>query len=341
MAADIMAVDETPFEPGRRIIDPHLHLWEIMAGPGMLQEPQRFLLPELLAMIAASGQEVTHTVFVECGQMYRRDGPDELRSLGETEFVNGIAAMSACGNYGPCQVAHRIVGSADLRLGDRVRPVLELHVARAGERFRGIRMPVAYSEAGMFGQPTGHAQRGVLLDPGFRAGARVLADMDLSLDVWCLHTQLDELIDFADALPGLSIVLDHIGTPEVLGAWAGRADDARADWAAKLAELARRPNVTIKIGGMGMDIGMAISAETGPAGSRELAAKWRPYVETCIAAFSPERAMFESNFPPDKAAGSYGATWNAFQRITAGWAEADKEWLFRRTAAKVYRIDPC
>jgi len=334
-----VSADEPPFEPGRRIIDPHLHLWEIMAGPGMLQEPQRFLLPELLAMIAASGQDVTHTVFVECGQMYRRDGPVELRPVGETEFVNGIAAMSAGGNYGPCRVAHRIVGSADLRLGDRVRPVLELHLARAGERFRGNRMPVAYSEAGMFGQPAGHAQRGLLLDAAFRAGARVLADLDLSLDVWCLHTQLDELIDFADALPGLSIVLDHIGTPEVLGVWEGREADARADWAAKIGELARRQNVTIKVGGMGMDIGKAISAEVGPARSEELAGKWRPYVETCIAAFTPQRAMFESNFPPDKTGGSYGATWNAFQRIAAGCSEAEKDWLFRRTAARVYRID--
>ena len=330
--------DEAPFEPGRRIIDPHLHLWEIMGRPGLLRQAQRFLLPELLAMVAASGQEVTHTVFVECGQMYRQDGPDELRCVGETEFVNGIAAMSASGNYGPCRVAHRIVGSADLRLGARVRPVLELHMARAGERFRGIRMPIAYSAAGMFGQPAGHGQPGVLLDPAFREGAKVLADLDLSLDVWCLHTQLGELIDFADALPGLAIVLDHIGTPEVLGVWAGRADDARADWAARIRELARRPNVTIKVGGMGMDIGRAIGAETGPAGSEELAGKWPPYVETCIEAFTPRRAMFESNFPPDKTSGSYGATWNAFQRIAAGCSEEDKDRLFRRTAAEVYRI---
>jgi predicted TIM-barrel fold metal-dependent hydrolase len=334
-----MPAEEAALDAGRPIIDPHLHLWDIAAQPGLLQEPQRFLLPELLAMREASGHNVTHTVFVECGQMYRGDGPVELRPVGENEFVNGVAAMAASGRYGPCLVAHRIVGSADLRRGARVRPVLDLHRARAGERFRGIRMPVAYSEAGMFGAPAGHAQRGLLLDAGFREGARVLAEMDLSLDVWCLHTQLGELIDFADALPDLAIVLDHIGTPEVLGIWAGREAEARAAWTAQIAELARRPNVTIKIGGMGMDIGRAIGAETGPATSGELAARWRPYVETCVAAFTPQRAMFESNFPPDKMGGSYGATWNAFKRVAADYSDNEQDHLFRRTAAGFYRIE--
>jgi predicted TIM-barrel fold metal-dependent hydrolase len=289
-------------------------------------------------MLRESGHNVTHTVFVECGQMYRTTGPEELRSLGETEFANGIAAMTASGGYGPCLASHRIVGSVDLRLGDRVRPTLEAHVQRAGERFRGIRMRMAYSEEGMFGFPCEPELRGVMRDPRFIEGAKVLADMSLSLDLWCMHTQLDELIGVADAVPGLTIVLDHIGTPETQGRWAGRQDEARAQWAQKLAELARRPNVVLKVGGMGMDLSGAIPAGVGPGTSEELAASWRPLAETAIGIFTPARAMFESNFPPDKAAGSYGAAWNAFKLIARGYSDDEKDRLFRGTAAQIYRI---
>ena len=330
--------DETPIEPDRPIIDPHLHLWEILPAPGSPQLPHVFLLPQVLQTLEASGHNVTHTVFVECHQMYRQDGPEELWPVGETEFANGAAAMAASGKYGPCRVSHRIVSSANLLLGDGVKPVLEAHAARAGERFRGIRMPLAYSDAEMFGFPCDPSLKGLMADPRFRQGAQVLADMDLSLDVWCLHTQLDELAELADALPGLAIVLDHVGTPESQGVWAGREAEARADWAARIRELALRPNVLVKLGGLGMDIGAQVGTNTELSSSEELAERWRPYIETCIEAFTPARAMFESNFPPDNAAGSYGATWNAFKRIAASFSEQEKDRLFRRTAAETYRI---
>jgi L-fuconolactonase len=340
MTTPATILDETPIDPLRPIIDPHLHLWEILPAPGSLQAPQRFLFDELRATVAASGHNVTHTVFVECHAMHRADGPQELRPVGETEFANGIAAMSASGAYGPCRVAHRIVAHADLRLGDKVRGVLEAHRAAAGERFRGIRMGMAYSDAGLFGHPCDTALRGLMASAAVREGARALAGMDLSLDVWCLHTQLDELAALADAVPDLAIVLDHVGTPEVAGTWAGRANEARAEWAARLAELARRPNVAIKIGGMGMNITGQLGAVKEDAASATLAERWRPYAETCIEAFGPGRAMFESNFPPDHDSGSYGAVWNAFKRIAAGASEAEQDALFRGTAARVYRIAP-
>jgi predicted TIM-barrel fold metal-dependent hydrolase len=333
-----MKPDEPPLDPDRPIIDPHLHLWDILAARGSPQAPQRFLLAETLETLGASGHDVTHTVFVECQAMYRQDGPPELRSLGETEFANGVAAMSASGGYGPRRIAHRIVGSADLTLGDRLEPVLEAHLARAGERFRGLRCNAAFSEAGAFGFPCDPAVRGLLLDARLQDGARTLARMDLSLDVWCFHDQLDELAALADAVPELAIVLDHLGTPQSQGAWAGREAEARADWAARLRDLARRPNVLVKVGGLGMDVSGPIPLQAGPTSSAALAERWRPYVETTIAAFTPARCMFESNFPPDRAAAGYGATWNAFKIIAAGLSEAEKDLLFRRTAAAAYRI---
>lgn len=331
---------EAPLDPGLPIIDPHLHAWEILPAPGSLQAPRRFLFDEMRTMIAASGQNVTHTVFVECGQNYRLEGPEHLRPVGETEFANGIAAMSASGNYGTVRINHRIVGMANLLLGAGVRPVLEAHAAACGERFRGVRMATAWSVEGMFGFPPDPSLQGIMARPAFHEGAAVLAEMDLSLDVWCFHTQLEEVMALADALPGLTIVLDHVGTPEAHGSWEGRQDEAFAQWSRYIAELARRPNVVIKIGGLGMNLNKMLGAELRGAPSAVLAEEWRPRIETCIEAFGPARAMFESNFPPDNDAGSYGAIWNAF-RIVAKNASADEtEALFRGTAARVYRIDP-
>jgi predicted TIM-barrel fold metal-dependent hydrolase len=330
-----LRTEEPPLDPARPIIDPHLHLWDIRPAPGAPQAAQRFLLPDLLEVVEASGHDVTHSVFVECRAMYRLDGPAELAPVGEVEFANGVAAMSASGAYGPRRIACRIVGGADLQLGARVRPLLEAQAQRAAERFRGVRGHTAYSEAGLFGFPCDPQLRGAMLTPQFGEAGRVLADMDLSLDVWCVHSQLGELALLADRLADLTIVLDHLGTPD---AQAGAADEVRQDWAWKIRELAQRPNVRAKLGGLGMDLRRPIPADTGTGASEALAAAWRPYVETCVEAFGAERCMFESNFPPDRAAASYGATWNAFKTIAAGCSEGEKDRLFRRTAAEVYRI---
>lgn len=321
--------EETPLDPARPIIDPHLHLWD----PQGKVAPPRFLLHEAAEMIADSGHNVTHSVFLECHAMHRADGPEEMRPVGETEFVVGQAAISASGSYGPAKIAHRIVGTANLLLGGAAAPVLEAHIAAGGGRFRGIRMSVAYCDAGMFGWAANPEMKGLMTRPAFREGAGVLASMGLSLDVWCFHRQLPELTQLADSLPDLAIVLDHVGTPE------DRSDETRAEWAALIRELARRPNVAVKLGGLGMDITSGIGTNLRGQGSDVLAKLWRPYIETCIAEFGAERAMFESNFPPDNDAGSYGATWNAFKRIAAGCSEDEGDALFRRTAARFYQID--
>jgi len=124
---------EEIIEPGLEIVDPHHHLWD---RPG-----DRFLLDQLLAD-TNSGHNIAQTVFIECGSMYRSDGPVEMKPVGETEFVNGTAAMSASGQYGPTRLCRGIVGHADLRLGDAVARVLEAQIAAGDGRFRGIRHSV-------------------------------------------------------------------------------------------------------------------------------------------------------------------------------------------------------
>jgi L-fuconolactonase len=334
-----MPQDETPLEPHQPIIDPHLHQWHVLPAPGSLMSPHRYLFDEMQEMIADSGHNVTHTVFVECHAMLRADGPEELRPVGETEFAGGIAAMCASGNYGPLRACHRIVSTANLLLGAGVRPVIEAHAAAGGERFRGIRMSTAWSTEGLFGFPSDPSLQGLMTRPAYREGAAVLSEMGYSLDAWCLHTQLEELMALADALPDLQIVLDHVGTPESQGKWQSRQDEAHEQWAGLIRELARRPNVAVKLGGLGMNMSRPIGADFRDASSEVLAQEWRPCIETCIEAFGAERCMFESNFPPDRDGGTYGATWNAFKIIAKDCSADEKDALFSGTAARIYRIE--
>jgi len=265
--------EEPPIDVQRITVDPHHHLWDFGPVPGAASEPKPFLLQQMVQVINEAGHRVTRTVYVECHAMYRREGPEEMRPVGETEFANGMAAMSASGRYGDSRIASAIVGTANLRLGERVERVLEAQIAAGNGRLRGIRTTTAYAQTKLFGRPADPSLKGLMMDAGFRAGVRALSRFDLTLDVWCLHPQLAELADLASACPDVTIILDHLGTP-VLGDPQSNAE-VFATWRRGIVELARRPNVRIKLGGLGMNLQAPIG-ERGSARSTELASEWRP-----------------------------------------------------------------
>jgi len=331
-------VDELPLDAARVIVDPHHHLWDHPTRPGLPQS-KPFLLQEFVRVVAASGHSVTQTLYVECHSMYRHEGPLDLRPVGETEFANGMAAMSASGRYGDCRVAAGIVGTANLTLAANVTPILEAQVAAGNGRLRGIRFPTAYADAGLFGRAPDPRTKGVLLERAFRDGVRAMRRFGLSLDVWCLQTQLGELAQLADDCPDTVIVLDHLGTPLKIDAALGSNAEFFPAWRTPIVELARRPNVYVKLGGLGMDITSPIGMTEGRASSPVLAQQWEPYVATCLEAFGAHRCMFESNFPVDATTCTYGALWNAFKLIVAACSEDEKSALFSRTASTVYRLD--
>ncbi|MDA8216930.1 MAG: amidohydrolase family protein [Dehalococcoidales bacterium] len=322
---------EEILDPELPIVDPHHHLWD---RPGW-----RYLLDELLVDLA-SGHNIVATVFMECQSMRRADGPEPLRPVGETEFVNGVAAMSASGTYGPTRVAAGIVGHADLRLGAAVEEVLEAHLRAGGGRFRGIRHGAAWDADSSIVNPNNPAPPRLLADQAFREGFRRLAPLGLTFDAWIYHPQIPELVDLARAFPNTPIVLNHVGGPVGLGPYAGRRDEVFADWRASIRELAYCPNVMVKVGGLGMRIGaFGFEQAPEPPSSEKLASAWRPYVETCIEAFGASRCMFESNFPVDKASYPYAAYWNACKLLSRGASADDKADLFRKTAMRVYRLE--
>ncbi|SFQ25152.1 Predicted metal-dependent hydrolase, TIM-barrel fold [Bradyrhizobium sp. Ghvi] len=341
-------VSEPILDPTRPIIDPHHHLWDwrrFVAGmrpqcayDNVLHRTPRYLLDELLADLE-SGHDIRATVHLECGSMYRGSGATEMTPVGETEFVNGIAAMGASGTYGDRRPCAGIVGYADLTLGSRAAAVLEAHMAAGAGRFRGIRQSASYdADPDVLGYPSRRPQR-LYRDAQFRAGFRSLAPLNLSFDAWLLDPQLPDLIDLARAFPDSPICLNHVGTPLGYGSYAGKRKDRFDIWRANIEALSECQNIYVKLGGLGMHYsGFPSLMAEPPASSVQLAEEWRPYIETCIEAFSPSRAMFESNFPVDALTCSYATLWNAFKRITASYSSAEKHELFFGAAARFYRL---
>jgi predicted TIM-barrel fold metal-dependent hydrolase len=292
------------------------------------------MLDELRADLSA-GHNVRATVFIQCGVGYREDGPPELRPVGETEFIAGIAAQAEATGVRACA---GIVGYCDFRLGEPIDAVLEAHIQAGGGRFKGIRQSAGW-DASIIMTTTSPAPQGLLLDPAFRVGLARLNKFGLSYECSLYHPQLAEFIDLARAFPEQPMLVNHCGGPIRIGPYARRPDEAFASWSRDLRELAKCPNVHVKLGGQAMTIrGFTFHEEVLPPSSGELAAAWRPFMETCIEAFGAERCMFESNFPVDKGMCSYPIVWNAFKRLAAGCSADEKAALFHGTAARFYRL---
>jgi len=320
---------EDILDPDQPIIDPHHHLWHA--------RPDRYLLKDLVEDIR-TGHNVLATVFIQCGSAYRKDGPEELRPVGETEFVAAIAAETETGAYGAFRACPGIVGHADCRLGERIDAVLDAHIRAGGGRFKGIRHSGTY-DAGIAPTAPPGAPPGLYRDPEFRRGFARLANFGLTFEAWLYHPQLDDLVDLLRAHPGQTVVLNHFGGPLGVGPYEGKRDAVFQHWSASIRELARFPNLFIKLGGLAMNVnGFGYHHQPLPPGSGEMANAWRPYMHTAIEAFGPARCMFESNFPVDKGMCSYPVLWNAFKRIAAGCTAEEKADLFHRTAARFYGL---
>ncbi|MEM8975290.1 MAG: amidohydrolase family protein [Pseudomonadota bacterium] len=330
--ARLAAAAEPAIDPDLPIIDPHHHLWDF--------PKHRYLLDELLAD-TNSGHNIEQTVFIECAVFYRPDVGKAMRVVGEVEFVNGIAAMAASGRYGPTKAAAGIVGMADLTLGAAVEEVLSAQVQAGGGRFKGIRHAAGWEDKTreIHNSHTNPPQYLYRDHQKFREGFAVLGKMGLTFEAWLYHPQLGDLIDLARSFPDQPMVLNHAGGPLGLGWYNGRRQEEFEVWRRSILELAKCENVSMKLGGLGMKLnGFGFDLRDRAPSSDELAAAWRPYIETCIETYGADRCMFESNFPVDKISGSYGNYWNAFKKLAAGASADEKAKLFKGTAERFYRL---
>jgi L-fuconolactonase len=327
-------VQEDALEPDLPICDPHHHLWEFRTE----RVDPRYLLDEILQDMN-SGHNIVSTVFIECGSMYKADGPVPMRVVGETEFVNGIAAMSASGLYGPGRVAAGIIGTADLTVGADIGAVLDAQIAAGGGRFKGIRHGCTWDASDDVATARTNPTQHLMLDETFRQGFAQLAPRNLSFEGWCYHPQIPDLTDLARAFPDTTIILNHFGGPIGVGPYADKREEVFTQWQAAIKDLAACQNVVAKLGGINMDVnGFNWHEKDRPPTSEELCEATRPFYEYTLDLFGPGRCLFESNFPVDKLSCSYNVLWNSFKRFTTGFSDADKAKLFHDTATKVYRL---
>jgi L-fuconolactonase len=174
------ATPEAPLELDLPIVDPHLHLWHFGGGTP-------YFLPDYARDLAVSGHRVEASVFVECSTMYRADGPEHLKPVGETEFAVGQAAMAASGKYTSSRVAAGIVAFADLTLGDRTRERLEAHLKAANGRLRGIRHRAKWDRDPVVKGPFSSDKEELYLEPAFGRGIDLLTSLGLSFDASVFH----------------------------------------------------------------------------------------------------------------------------------------------------------
>lgn len=314
-----------PTSTHRQIVDCHHHLWGEATGHVL---GPRYLLADFAAEVGTA-HHVTHSVFVECGTSYRRDGPEPLRSVGETEFAAGQAAAER--TAGP--VVSGIVANIDLSLGAAVAEIIDAHEEAGHGRLRGVRCRVSCEPA----NPKPSDRPGLLADPGFRRGLLELGRRKHPFDTWVEQRQLPELAAVARAAEGTTFVLNHLGGP-MRGASGEDDAELHAVWRAGLVQAARCPNVLLKIGGLGLPR-MSGMPWRGDADEEAVLARWGVDVEWCIDTFGPQRCMFESNFPVDRAGIPYRVLWNAYETIAAGYTGEERDALFAGTAARTYRIE--
>jgi predicted TIM-barrel fold metal-dependent hydrolase len=328
--------EEEPLDPALPIVDSHHHLYD---------RPEcRYMFDELLSDLSC-GHNVRATVFVQARAMLRADAPPHLQPLGETEFANGVAAMSASGLYGDARVCAAIVGFADLTLGDRIRPVLERHISLAGGpvvdggRFRGVRQSLTWDEDAALVNPVYAISEHIMDSREFRAGFAHLAPLGLSFDGWVFFHQIPKLAELARSFPETSIVLDHCGGVIGIGNYAEQRDEVFARWKRGIIELARCPNVMVKLSGLGMRLGgFGFEDRDCAPSSVELAGAWRPWIESCLEVFGPHRCLYGSNFPVDKGSYSYNIGLNALKRLTATATASERADIFWRSAKTFYRL---
>ncbi|MDP6606096.1 MAG: amidohydrolase family protein [Dehalococcoidia bacterium] len=317
---------EEAIEPDLPIIDPHHHLWD--------RPTTSYVLGDIVA--DAAGHNVRQTVFIECSWAYREDGSEAMKVIGETDYCEGVAQESA-GQDGP-DICAAIIGSADLTLGDAVAPVLEAHRAASPGRFRGIRHRAAWDASDDVMGPRAKPPSDLLMQPAFREGFAHLAANEMTFEAWLFHPQIPQLEDLAKAFPETTMIVNHLAGPLGIGPY--RLDEVFEGWKAGITALAGYPNLVIKVGGIQMPLnGFGWHERERAPTSDELLEENRRWYMHAIEAFGPERCMFESNFPVDRASCSYTVVWNQFKKLSADFSDGERAAMLHDTAARVYRLE--
>ena len=329
-------VEEEIIDPDLKIVDPHHHLWPAPSRSEGVPPENRYLLKDLWKD-TDSGHNLVKTVFVECGQGFFETGLKAMKPVGETKFVCEVAEQAKL-SLSKAQI-EGIVSHADMMLGSSVREVLEAHIEYGKGRFKGIRHGASWDESEEIRNSHSNPIRHIYLDDQFQQGIEQLDLLNLTLDAWNYHSQINELKQLAKAFPNLKIVQNHFGGPLGIGPYKDKKEEVFSVWSEAINELAECKNVYLKIGGLAMPInGWGWHKRSKPATSDELVESHGKYYLHAIKSFGSTRCMFESNFPVDKRSISYPVLWNAFKKISLEFSDEEKDYLFSKTAEEFYSI---
>lgn len=297
---------------GLPMVDAHQHFWDLERNylPWLCDEPpipfrygdyraiRRSYLPEDYFRDAA-GHDVVKSVHVEAEW-------DPADPVGETRWLQEIIAASG--------FPHAIVAQARLDRPD-VEDVLAAHCQFA--RVRGIRHKPRAAPS-----PDGveRGAPGSMGDPAWRRGYALLEKYGLSFDLQTPWWHLEEAAELAADFPRTQIILNHTGLP------ADRSEDGLRGWRKAMATLAARPNVALKISGLGQ-----------PGRPWTVAAN-RPVVLDAIEIFGTGRCMFASNFPVDSLVASFDTIISGFKEIVGNFSPNERAALFHDNAQRCYRL---
>ena len=325
---------EEPIDKGQIIIDPHHHLWDLDFG--------KYLHKDFLLDIKSSGHNVVASVYIMSSantQIYDKFSHKEYETIPEIIFAFNEYKNAKNNKISHCQMNESIVGSLDLRYGKKLIPVIERGLELSNGKLKGIRMLLAAHPDKSISSGAVKSDLGIMMDPKFLDGAKILQKFNLSLDFWIHHTQLNEMEYIARSIPDLSIILNHIGGPIHLGPYEGKPALTHREWRHSMMRLALCPNISVKLGGLGMAVnGSKFFKHDKPPSSEQLCESWKPWIYETLDLFGFDRCMFESNFPVDKGSCSYGNLWNAFKKITKSMSVDEKNKLFYKNAEKIYKI---
>jgi predicted TIM-barrel fold metal-dependent hydrolase len=227
------------------------------------------------------------------------------QQLAETDWLQSMADAHG--------YPHGIVAGADL-LDPDLDALLEAYAARPN--VRGVRQIVCWHPDRL----KTYTARDLLLDPAWEAGLAKLARHDLSFDLQLYPLQMQTAAGIARRHPDVPLIVNHAGLPT------DRDAEGMRVWRDGLHELARLPQVSIKISGLGItDRNWSVDSV-------------RPIILECIDAFGTERAMFASDFPVDRVHGTFDAVWSAFGPVTSDFSPTERDRLFAANAEAIYRI---
>jgi L-fuconolactonase len=300
------------------VIDAHHHLWDLAArehrwltgGQSWASDDElaalrrSFTLADLAPLAAAAG--VTGTVVVQTVTE-----PWETQDLlalaaGRDPYQSEELPPGPAGAAPGHGLLAGVVGWTDLAAPAVADATAGLRELPGAEFLCGIRHPVL-----------AESDPDWLARPAVLRGLQALAAAGLSFDIVTLPPQLAAAVTAARSVPELTMVLDHLGNPPV-------GPDGGEPWAAAITSLAALPNVTCKLSG----------AHSSPVRASDL----RPYYETVLTAFGPDRLMFGSDWPVCTLGGSYGQVCEVYRELTAGLSPAEQDAIFDGTARRVYQL---